>query len=78
MDKREITFILSDSETAEVLAMSKSMDYWHTDFSLITKNWLANLRTAIARYPKRSFALTIDCGLIPFEQRDLLVKDNPF
>lgn len=58
--------------------MSKSMDYWHTDFSLITKNWLANLRTAIAKYPRRSFALTIDCGLIPFEQRDLLVKDTPF
>lgn len=73
-----MTFILSDSETAEVVAMSKSMDYYHTDFSLITKNWLANLRTAIAKYPKRSFALTIDCGLIPFEKRDLLVKDITF
>lgn len=68
---RRLQFIISDSETGEILGKSACMSFGLHDFSKETKKWLECLRRGIDSKPPRALSLTIDCGFKEWVQQDL-------
>lgn len=68
---RRLQFILTDSESGEILGKSKCMSYGLQDFSKECQRWLDCLRRGIGKETDKAFSLTIDCGFKEWVHPDL-------